>query len=104
MPELEISELIILIVCTVPLAMSYWIIKARKDILKYFPSGGCLYLTFLFTNLEALILPDFFNFLEHFCLMLAGIFMFLALMYDFYTKYLKNKDIKSKQVNMLVKK
>ncbi|MFX0138875.1 MAG: hypothetical protein ACFFDN_34860 [Candidatus Hodarchaeota archaeon] len=97
MPDLEVSELIFLIIATIPFIMSYWIVKARRDILKYLPGYYCIYMTFLSTNLEALFLPDVFNFLEHFCLMLAGLFMLIAISYDFYTKLIKPKLIESNQ-------
>lgn len=91
MPELEIGELIFLTIATVPIILSFWIIRARKDILKYMPVYYCIYITFFSTNIEALILPDVFNFIEHFSLMLAGIFMFSAVVYDFYTRISKQK-------------
>ena len=97
MPELEVGELIFLIIATVPIVMSYWVVKVRKDILKYMPGYYCIYMTFLSTNLEALFLPDFFNFLEHFCLMLAGIFMLIAISSEAYTKLIKSKYGQSEQ-------
>ncbi len=102
MPELETTELIILIIASFPIALSYWIVKARKDILKYLPSYYCIYISFVSTNVEALILPDFFNFIEHFSLMLAGIFMFIAIIYDLYTTVIKTKMIPTKQEQGMV--
>ena len=104
MPDLEVGELVFLVIATIPMVLSYWIVKARTDILKYFPSYYCIYMTFLSTNLEALFLPDFFNFLEHFCLMLAGIFILIAISYEFYNTLNKSKFVQNEQNQGLVRK
>ncbi len=102
MPELEVGELIILIIALFPMTFSYFVVKARKDILKWIPGFFCFYLNFLFTNLEALAAPDAFNFLEHLCLMLAGIFLGSAVFHEFYTKVINEKKNLIKQQRGLV--
>ena len=102
MPELEIGEMIILIIALCPMSFSYFVVKARRDILKWIPGYFCFYLNFLFTNLEALAAPDAFNFLEHFCLMLAGIFLGSAVFHEFYTKVLNERKNPIKQQRGLV--
>lgn len=94
MPSLEINELMVLIILSIPVAFSPYLLKKRRDILKWFPGYYCLFITFLSTNLEAFVAPDTFNFLEHFFAMLAGVFMFLAAIYEYYSKVLKGKEIK----------
>ncbi|MHA2282811.1 MAG: hypothetical protein ACXAC5_18365 [Promethearchaeota archaeon] len=54
----------------------------------------CSLLIFLSTNLEAFIAPDEFNFLEHFFAMVAGVLMFTATIYEYYTKILKESKVK----------
>ncbi len=89
MPSLEINELIVLIILFIPVTFSPYLLKKRRDIMKWFPGYYALYITFLSTNLEAFFVPDVFNFMEHFFAMLAGIFMFVAAIYELYTKILK---------------
>ncbi len=89
MPSLEINELIVLIILSIPVAFSPYLLKKRRDIMKWAPGYYALFLTFLATNLEAFIAPDEFNFLEHFFAMVAGISMFAAAIYEYYTKILR---------------
>ncbi|MFX1337406.1 MAG: hypothetical protein ACFFDK_02220 [Promethearchaeota archaeon] len=103
MPELEVGEMIILIIAIFPMTFSYFVVKARRDILKWLPGYFCFYLNFLCTNLEALALPDVFNFLEHFFLMLAGIFLASAVFHEFYTKVLNERKNPIKQQRGLVR-
>jgi len=103
MPELEVGELIILIIAIFPMSFTYFVVKARRDILKWIPGYICFYITFISTNVEALVAPDAFNFLEHFCIMLAGIFLGSAVFYEFYTKVLKEKITPFKQQRELVR-
>ena len=105
MPSLEINELIVLIILSIPVAFSPYLFKKRRDIMKWFPGYYALFLTFLSTNLEAFIAPDQFNFLEHFFAMLAGIFMFVAATYELYTKILRSSQPKLnyEQIGMVKK-
>ena len=105
MPSLEINELIVLIIISIPVAFSPYLLKKRRDIMKWFPAYYALFITFLSTNLEAFYAPDTFNFMEHFFAMLAGIFMCLAAFYEYYTKILKGKQLKlsHKKVGMVKK-
>jgi hypothetical protein len=103
MPELEVGEMIILIIALFPMTFSYFVVKARRDILKWIPGYFCFYLNFLFTNLEALAAPDAFNFLEHFFIMLAGICLACAAFYEFYTKILNERKNPIKLKKRLVR-
>ncbi len=94
MPSLEINELMVLIILSIPVAFSPYLLKKRRDILKWFPGYYALFITFLSTNLEAFVAPDTFNFMEHLFAMMAGIFMCLAAFYEAYSKVLKSKPIK----------
>jgi hypothetical protein len=94
MPSLEINELIVLIILSIPVAFSPYLLKKRRDIMKWMPGYYCLFITFLSTNLEAFIAPDEFNFAEHFFAMMAGILMFVAAVYELYTKIIKQAQPK----------
>ncbi len=105
MPSLEINELIVLIILSIPVAFSPYLFKKRRDIMKWFPGYYALFFVFLSTNLEAFIAPDAFNFLEHFFAMAAGILMFSAAIYEYYTKILKGSLAKLSHENRgMVKK
>ncbi len=93
MPQLEINELIMLIISSIPIIFSPYLYKKRRDILKWAPGYYSLFLVFLSTNLEAFVAPDFFNFLEHFFIMIAGISMCVVAMYEYYSKVIKGKQI-----------
>ena len=94
MPSLEINELVVLIILAIPVAFSPYLLKKRRDILKWFPGYYCLFMVFLSTNLEAFVAPDAFNFMEHFFAMMAGILMCVAALYEAYTKVLKGEQMK----------
>jgi hypothetical protein len=94
MPSLEINELTVLIILAIPVAFSPILLKRRRDIMKWFPGYYSIFITFLSTNLEAFILADTFNFMEHFFAMLAGILFCLAALYEYYSKVLKGKQFK----------
>jgi len=99
MPSLEINELIVLIILAIPVAFSPYLLKKRRDIMKWFPGYYSLFMVFLSTNLEAFVAPDAFNFLEHFFAMIAGILFCMAALYEAYSKVLKGN-----QINLNIKK
>jgi len=99
MPSLEINELIVLIILAIPVAFSPYLLKKRRDIMKWFPGYYSLFIVFLSTNLEAFVAPDAFNFLEHFFAMIAGILFCMAALYEAYSKVLKGN-----QINLNIKK
>lgn len=94
MPSLEINELIVLIILAIPVSFSPYLLKKRRDIMKWFPAYYSLFIVFLSTNLEAFVAPDAFNFMEHFFAMMAGILMCTACLYEYYSKVIKGKQIK----------
>jgi len=94
MPSLEINELIVLIIISIPVAFSPYLLNKRRDIMKWAPAYYALFITFLSTNLEAFTAPDTFNFLEHFFAMVAGLLMCAAAAYDYYSKVLKGRQLK----------
>ncbi|MHA2182194.1 MAG: hypothetical protein ACXAAH_12310 [Promethearchaeota archaeon] len=96
MPSLEINELIVVIILAIPVAFSPYLLKKRRDIMKWMPGYYALFIVFLSTNLEAFIAPDEFNFMEHFFAMMAGILMFVAAVYELYTKIIKDSQTKLK--------
>ena len=93
MPSLEINELMVLIILAIPVAFSPYLLKKRRDIMKWFPGYYCLFIVFLSTNLEAFVAPDTFNFLEHLFAMFAGILFCMAALYEAYSKVLKGDKI-----------
>ncbi|MFW9773702.1 MAG: hypothetical protein ACFFFB_06055 [Candidatus Heimdallarchaeota archaeon] len=94
MPSLEINELIVLIIISIPVAFSPYLLKKRRDIMKWAPGYYALFVTFLSTNLEAFTAPDSFNFMEHFFAMVAGILFFGAALLEYYSKVMKGKQLK----------
>ena len=98
MPSLEINELIVLIIISIPVAFSPYLLKKRRDIMKWFPAYYALFFTFLSTNLEAWTAPDTYNFFEHFFAMVAGLLMCAAAGYEYYSKILKGKQLKISQI------
>ena len=105
MPSLEINELIVLIILAIPVAFSPYLLKKRKDIIKWFPGYYSLFIVFLSTNLEAFVAPDAFNFMEHFFAMLSGIFMCVAASFEYYTKVYKAKQPETSHIERgMVKK
>ncbi|MHA2009503.1 MAG: hypothetical protein ACXABO_19810 [Promethearchaeota archaeon] len=98
MPSLEINELIVLIILAIPVAFSPYLLKKRKDIIKWFPGYYSLFIVFLSTNMEAFVAPDAFNFMEHFFAMLSGIFMCAAAFYEYYSKVYKAKQPKTSYI------
>jgi hypothetical protein len=105
MPSLEINELIVLIILSIPVAFSPYLLRKRKDIMKWMPGYYALFMTFLSTNLEAFFAPDEFNFMEHFFAMVAGILMFVAAVYELYTKILRQSKPGIKHISQgMVKK
>ena len=101
MPSLEINELIMLIICLIPAIFFPYLIGKRRDIMKWGLGFYSLFMVFLSTNLEAFVAPDFFNFLEHFFIMVAGIFMCFTAIYEYNKKVLKEKG---KQIYLRYKK
>lgn len=101
MPSLEINELIMLIICAIPAVFFPYLIKKRRDIRKWGLGFYSLFMVFLSTNLEAFVAPDFFNFLEHFFIMLAGIFMCVTALFEYNKKVLKEKG---KQIKLRIQK
>ncbi len=50
MPSLEINELMVLIILSIPIAFSPYLLKKRRDILKWFLGYYALFIVFLSTN------------------------------------------------------
>ena len=73
-------EFLALILLLLPFGFAYQVLKRRKDLLYLMPSYLFLVISFLSTNLEAFIEPDLFNFLEHLCIMAAGIVLLAGLL------------------------
>ena len=74
------------------LALIYAATK-RKDALFYLPGFVTLFITFMSTNVEAVAEPDLFNFFEHFCILLTGIFLLLGALADLYFNFIKKKVV-----------
>ncbi len=96
MPEFELLEFIPLLLCIIDFAFAPIVIKKRKEMLLVVPGASFLALSFLFTNIEAFVAPDLFNFLEHFFIMLAGISFLGAMIFMHYIKMSKKLTVQSK--------
>lgn len=88
MPSIEITEVIL--VTLFPLSIIAFIYAAlkRKDVIYYIPGFISLLVTFISTNVEALIEPDIFNLLEHSFILMTGILLFLGAIIDAYSNFL----------------
>jgi hypothetical protein len=88
MPSLEIIEIIL--VTLFPLSILAFIYAAtkRKDVIYYIPGFIALLITFISTNVEAIIAPDMFNLLEHSFILITGILLFLGATIDAYSNFL----------------
>lgn len=91
MPSLELNEIIVVSMMGIAVAVFAILVVKRKQYLKYLPGFVCFLFTFIGTNVEALVAPDLFNFMEHFCVLLAGILIMLAVAIDFYLVFFKEK-------------
>lgn len=103
MPSLEINEILVLIIISMGLLMYISPALKYKSLLKWLPGFIAIWITFLSTNLEALTMPDTFNFMEHTFALLAGVFMCGASVIEFY-RYVLNKKVPTKPVLKLRKK
>jgi len=103
MPSLEINEILVLIIISMGLLMYISPALKYKSLLKWLPGFVAIWITFLSTNLEALTMPDMFNFMEHTFALLAGVFMCGASVLEFY-QYVLNKKIPIKTELKLKKK
>ena len=91
MPSIEVIEVLNLIMTSIAIIIfSIAVVRVRK-LAKYLPAFITLWLAFLGTNVEALVNPELFNFLEHTMIMVTGILMLAAVFYDFFNAFLKQK-------------
>ncbi len=86
MPTFEILEFIALIIILIPLSFTYYILKKRRDLFPLLPGACFLILSYIFTNLEAVAVPEFFNFMEHFSTLIGGVLFFLGVIAIFNRK------------------
>jgi len=91
MPSIEVIEVLNLIMTSIAIVIfSIAVVKVRT-LAKYLPAFITLWIAFLSTNVEALVSPDFFNFMEHSMIMVTGLLMVAAVFYDFFNAFLKQK-------------
>ncbi|MFX1500108.1 MAG: hypothetical protein ACFFDH_03990 [Promethearchaeota archaeon] len=82
MPSFELFEFLIFLIFIAGMFNIPYMSKHRKDIMKYAPGIMFLLLSVIFTNVEAFILPELFNFFEHFCILLSGVSMAIAMFFE----------------------
>ena len=97
-PNLEVDEMIILIMTIFPLIALFGTVWKNKSVAKWIPAFFCLFMTFVCTNVEALILPDTFNFLEHFFSMMIGITLAGAAFYELYISFNTRRESSLRQI------
>ena len=91
MPSIEVIEVLNLIMTSIAIGIfSVAVVKVRK-LAKYLPAFISLWLAFFGTNMEAIVNPEQFNFLEHSMIMTTGILMLVAVFYDFFNAFLKER-------------
>lgn len=91
MPSLEITELILVTLFPVSIITFIYAATKRKDVVYYIPGFIALFITFISTNVEALIEPDLFNLLEHSFILVTGILLFLGAFVDAYFNFMRKK-------------
>ena len=97
MPSLEMVEIILLIFFPLGIVSMIYAATKRKDVILYIPGFISLFITFICTNLEAVvdeIGAEILNFGEHFFILMTAILLFFAVILDFYGKFLKKKKKK----------
>ena len=92
MADLELGEIIVFIMLCIPLFASLMVVRKRKEFAKWIPGFFCLFMMFLCTNVEAIILGDVFNFFEHFFAMMAGLTFCAAAVLDLYKSAIKTEE------------
>ncbi|MBN1801806.1 MAG: hypothetical protein JW891_09890 [Candidatus Lokiarchaeota archaeon] len=97
MPELEVTELILVTLFPLALLGFSYGARKRKELAYYIPGLLALFITFISTNIEAVAAPEFFNFLEHFCIFLSAILLFFGALLNLYSNRGKTKKIKALQ-------
>lgn len=93
---LEMGELVNLIMISIGLTIFIVSMIIQRPLLKYFPAVTCVWLTFIFTNIEGLPgistnLADLFNLFEHTFIMLSGVCFMLGVLYEYYSGFVKSK-------------
>ena len=95
MDELAVLEVFIFVMMSIALVVFSVAMIKRRDLIKWIPGLAALWLTYAFTNLEAMMYEDILNFLEHFFGMTAAALMFFAVFLEYYQSFIKNKSIGS---------
>ena len=83
MTSFQTLEILALLILMAPFSLAYYMLKRNKTVIPVLPGALFLLFSYLCTNLEAVVVPEF-NFLPHFFLMLSGIFFLLGIIYMFY--------------------
>ncbi len=93
MAELAVLEVFIFVMMSIALVIFSIAMIKRRDLIKWVPGLAALWLTYAFTNLEAMMFEDTLNFLEHFMGMSAAVLMFCAVFLEYYQSFMKNKPL-----------
>ena len=91
MPSLEIIEIILVTLFPLSIIAFVYAATKRKDVVYYIPGFIALFITFISTNVEALIEPDLFNLFEHSFILITGILLFLGALVDGYFNFIRKK-------------
>ncbi|MHA1212881.1 MAG: hypothetical protein ACTSSH_10510 [Candidatus Heimdallarchaeota archaeon] len=91
MPSLEITELILVLLFPLSIIAFIYAATKRKDVIYYIPGFISLFITFLSTNMEAIVFPDLFNLLEHSFILVTGILLFLGALFDTFFNHIRKK-------------
>ncbi len=92
MSELELVEFNAMIIGIVALINFPFIVRRRKDFIKYLPGIFFIILGFIAENLEEVVLHNFFAILEQIFILSGAILLVLALIIELKMNLLKNQE------------
>ncbi len=94
MGHLAVVEFIAMIIAIIALINFPFIIKRRKDFVKYLPGIFCIVITFVAEVLEEIFLFNLFAIIEVFSILLGVILLILAALMDLEFMFFKSKYLR----------
>ena len=97
MGEIELVELSAMIIGIIAFMNFPFVIKRRRDFIKYLPGILFMVLGFVFENIEEVFLHDLFAILENISILLGAILLSMAVLMELDRGILKNRNSQSTQ-------
>lgn len=97
MPAIELVEFIAMIIGIVAFMNFPFIVKRRRDFIKYLPGIFFIVLALIAENIEEIFLHDLFAIIENISILSGAILLLLAVLMELKTVILKNRDLQSTQ-------